>query len=458
MSVTSLNTIINLPQNAVSQVNTSVVLPSIRPNVPKTSDTVRTQLAKELGFKSGAVGILRSDEVASGDNHQLFEMYLGIREAVLDQEGGDIETVKDFNIDFNSRTAKYTDSNTGSLKTVDLFELQDPIAQTYIDDFFALAEKRLPISKCEKGSKGRVNGPQPFEKKTDDFKKKMSRFATFDGCSSLLVSKLVEVKDPVKRVEIAQRFVHLETQQKQLVKDIESKITRRNKRLKNRSKTIRDASKPKTVRDQAQREFNQISKELRQWNTALERLQSVDLFALAYAAAEMPLASEIILPEDRNELADKIIKEVPQKLHSRGLAEKVIGTFKSTEHTPTEEELAEAKDVAGLLFQDRWSYYDYCDRVKIPQKKEGVEDVLLRSALNRRNRKARTDGLADGFCRDLPEIKAQFKGLVGKKVRVPKVKATELNFAAGMKPAEVEKQAATDLTAIRQRAVNLNPV
>lgn len=281
--------------------------------------------------------------------------YKKARDLILSHQGVDPTKVDDFDIDFRSQIATYTDPTTQQTESVDLPSIDNSEIQTALSHYYktARAIRWQKYAEVIPHSKGDNRNKEALVRNTNALKK-----LTIEKPEEHIAQRLLRLQSPEERNAMSRRFFFFDHFRAKCLEKIKEKVDSRKERLKN--PTLPDAQAIK-----CQKEHEKLSK-------LYEEIDSIDLFAIYNVLERIPM-------QKVNSLAlDEIAEELQKHILSKIKPTKFFGVMKAS-HSYADVEYA--KDVAGLLYLDRGSYYKYCEKNQIERKREGSIDVFIREAL-----------------------------------------------------------------------------
>nr|NGX48363.1 hypothetical protein [Chlamydiota bacterium] len=286
------------------------------------------------------------------------EAFTKVKRLVLGHVGVSPNAVNDFQITFRSQIATYTDPS-GDNQEIDLKGLgnKDPNIKKVLNTYYDIvpgARKDMLYAHVFVGSKGNQTGKSTLQRKTDALQNLPKNFDYSKHIPSVL-AKQSSAKD---RREISRRFLFVEN----FLGKWKEKI---NERGNAKQEELNNSDLPD---NQALR----LRKELQELMTLQNQLESIDLYALSRALEHIPVGrlNQVTLDEIVEKLQKTVLADIKPK--------KWLGTKKDNH---SQADIEYAKDVAGMLYRERKSYFDYCNKAFDEMKREGPADIFLREAI-----------------------------------------------------------------------------
>lgn len=305
-----------------------------------------------LGFSTPSYRRIAADGPVKGSTDEA-DAYASFRRLALSHAGVNHRSVDDFLISFYLQTATFTNPSTGQKEEVDIKAIEDPAIQKAWKDYVAAtpgARDEMVRGHVHGGCRGDLSGKVALQRSTRRLKK-LSGKVEKEGYVAEILKKY---EGPEKRAELLRRFTFLDRYIAKWEEMLSEKIEERQTELNGAGENA-----PRLLK-----ELNELRKQL-------EELKGLDKYAL-YKGLEYynPTAT-------RDESAAALEQAVIEDLGSIH--------FSLLSYKPGAAESTYAKDVAGLLYQDRSSYAEYKDRAFPKEnrlKKENICDILLREAVD----------------------------------------------------------------------------
>ena len=265
-------------------------------------------------------------------------------------------SVNDFQISPRSQIATYTDPS-GRSEEIDLPGIEDPRIQEALAAFYEItpgAKIQMRCAQVIAGSKGNQSGYKTLRRTTSA----LNNLPTDFDYSKHIPSVLAKESSVKNRREISRRFLFVEN----FLGKWKEKI---NERGKAKQKELNNPALP-------DRQALKLRKELQELNKIQSQLENIDMYALSRALEQIPVGrlNRVTLDEIAEKLQQAVLEDIKPK--------KWLGA-KRAEHS--EADIEYAKDVAGMLYCERKSYFDYCNKVFDDTKREGPADIFLREAI-----------------------------------------------------------------------------
>ncbi len=313
--------------------------------------------------KGSRLGNGTSDEV---------ESFIQVRELLLDREikqgvisSGDQNTIEDFSITYGAKVATYTNPRNGERAVIDLTEIEDASIQDAINDYYKKSggEKWLRGKSLIALNKGNQSGAATLKRDTNELNALPNNLE--DGFERKLPFALTKYPNQSNRIVISRRFLFVEYFLRKWTERLREKIETKKREAKDRPLDSSDLVR--------------LRKEIRQLETLTKELKSIDMYALSMVLTHYPLGkrpTEQMLDEIAVVLKDRIRSDIGKKSWIGNKLEP--GIVKKLREQSEQEYI---KDVMGMLYADRESYFSFCNRYAFPKKREGAVDVILREAV-----------------------------------------------------------------------------
>ncbi len=300
---------------------------------------------------------------------------LAIQQKALDPK--DVYRIKDFDFLFDEEIISYTIPDTEQKVYIAFEEIQDPKVSKALNTLITEVDKHLGSSesriKVSSKAKGELNGKEALLRETDATKALSS---DFKASSKEMLPKLLYGQPKELCNVVTRRHLFIEYVLK-MVEKFDEKIKKKEEELS----AVRQAqSTPETVKIQAQ-----LEKALNELKARKDAFEKIDGYALtlnlcthpgsSHGPEHLDQAAKILDDHIRKELTDSI----QQTLNAQKSRWKLWKPPAKAQLDKNDE--AYIQGVKGMLYTSRSEYFKYCQKNYLKQKKERLEDILLREAV-----------------------------------------------------------------------------
>ena len=282
------------------------------------------------------------------------EAFYEAEKLLLEHVGMNPLNVEDLHIYFRSQTATYTNPTTGQREEIDLRSISDERVIAALNKYYDIhprAREDMKYARVYSHCKGNQSGSDTLQRTTEALQKLPQGISNVPRALAIQSSKEARVLVS-KRMHFVEYF-----------------LGKWKEKIEERKATKQEELKVPTLSDTA---AGKLRKELEELYILSDNLEKIDLYALSQALGFYPLGhvNQVTLEQIAKHLEEAVLSDIkPTKW--RGL--------RSADHSPADIEYA--KDVAGMLYRDRASYFKYCQKAFGRAKKENVSDIVLREAI-----------------------------------------------------------------------------
>jgi hypothetical protein len=305
---------------------------------------------------------------------EILDRYMTLRDHVLSQvvdqgllEKREMGRVEHFSIDFDEQMITLTLPNSNQKVCVALEELPseaNELLQQLRSDLKVKGANYSGVKVVANKSQRNEGGVKGLDRSADSLKGLASDFAK---ASQELLPKHLKYLPPQEQKTAVRRHQFVEFYLQKLKEKTQEKMQSKQQELQTLSQAPR-------TNGAAWRRVGVLQEELKKLNAVMEKLNSVDVYALTLTMSYSPSTPH--WSYDLEQRAQHVEKLVRQDLEAK------LGSswFKGKQKLGEAEE-AYIQDVVGMMYRKRGDYWKYCKAREIKPKKEGMEDLLLREAI-----------------------------------------------------------------------------
>lgn len=336
-----------------------------------TSETTRTRLKGIIHFEQS---ISSGFQLAfQAKNEQLKDSFLDLRDLVLNLNGmGDhLEGIDDFEVDFDLRTASFTNPLTHDTVIVDLLDLKHEKGQQFCEKFLEKVGVSLNSNLLfSKSSGGNYKGAKPYRHgDTQEFTKLPK---SFDECAERNIPKALARASLENRKVIMNRLLFAEVSYKKLPESIQTLID-------SKTRALEVVSRHMDKDTDARKAYHELKNDINQLNAVKDRFNDIDFYALSVMLTMYPVGG--FFPERIDEIAKTIEAGLNNQLKYSPSTWFVDGELIKERQKVIADYIQSVK-LSLYKAMDRGIYVVKCRELGIKPEQEGMEDLIFRQALS----------------------------------------------------------------------------